>query len=114
MINCRPADIVLVPFPFADLSTTKRRPALVLTTVSSEKLPPLSVIAMITSQIESEKIQGDFILKNWHEAGLIHPSKVRLAKIVSVEGGIILEKLGTLQKQDWKGVKKEFLALFDF
>ena len=100
-------DIVLVPFPFTDLETAKKRPALALAWVTSKTLPSLAIVAMVTSQIESETIVGDYLLKDWKGAGLFHPSKVRLAKVVSVEEKIVEKKLGTLVKKDAEGVKKE-------
>lgn len=30
-MSCEPGDLVLIPFPFADLKATKKRPVLVLT-----------------------------------------------------------------------------------
>ncbi len=112
MTSYKSSDIILIPFPFTDLETSKKRPALVLSIVSGKKLPPLLVTAMITSQLESEKLPGDILLKDWEKAGLIHPSKLRLSKIVTVEEKIILKKLGILSTQDEKTVKASFRKVF--
>lgn len=114
MTNYKPGEVVLVPFPFADLSKNKKRPALVLTAVKCKTLPPIVIVTMITSRVDSEMIQGDFLLKKWKEAGLLHPSKVRLAKIVSVESNLIISRLSSLSSMDWDGVQKEFFKLFPF
>src|SRR5260370_40642368 len=44
-------DVVLVPFPFTDLSATKQRAALVLSPDRSSKVRPDLVVAAITSKI---------------------------------------------------------------
>src|SRR5437867_12540100 len=44
-------DVVLVPFPFTDLSAVKQRPALVLSTDRLNKVRPDVVVAAITYQI---------------------------------------------------------------
>ena len=43
-------DIALLPFPYADLTTTKRRPTLVLTPASYHQAHPDAVVAYMTSQ----------------------------------------------------------------
>jgi len=43
-------DVVLVPFPFADLKSTKARPALVVTDSSYETSTGNLIVIMITSQ----------------------------------------------------------------
>lgn len=112
MTEFSPGDIVVVPFPFTDLETTKRRPALVLSTVETRHFPPLVVLAMITGQMESETLRGDYKMTDWKEAGLIHNSKVRLAKLVTVDKGLIQKKLGSLSKKDRDSLKKEFRKIF--
>jgi hypothetical protein len=85
---------------------------LVLAAIPSKILPTLFVVAMVTSQIAGERISGDYDLASWKESGLLHPSRLRLAKLVSLEEDLILKKLGVLPKEDRKKVAKEFRALF--
>ena len=46
---CRRGDIVLVPFPFTDLSTTKQRPAVVLSSERYHQVTGDCLVAAITS-----------------------------------------------------------------
>ncbi len=112
MTGYREGDLCLVPFPFTDLTTSKKRPALILACVRPKKLPPLYIVAMVTSQVESETIDGDCLLLSSKQSGLLHPSKVRLAKLVTLEEKMILGKLGSLVKKDRQGVAKEFHRVF--
>lgn len=112
MTNYKLWDILLLPFPFSDLSSSKKRPALVLSTILSKKLPALFIVSMITSQIGTENILGDIQLLHWKEAGLLHESKIRLGKLVSIESKIVDKKLGHLSSKDVLQVKKEFKKVF--
>lgn len=112
MTSCKPGDVVLVPFPFADLSTSKQRPALVLVAVESSTLPSLLIVAMITSQIDSENIAGDILVKDWSKCGLLYPSKLRLAKLVSIESKLVLKKLGAMNTAEMKLIRKQLEQLF--
>ena len=104
MTGCEAGEIVLVPFPFADLQTTKQRPALVLRSIASPALPELVVIAMITSRTAATEITGDCPLRDFEEAGLLKASKVRLAKLVTIEHGLIRRRLGLLSTEDRRAV----------
>ncbi|MBE9239343.1 type II toxin-antitoxin system PemK/MazF family toxin [Anabaena aphanizomenioides LEGE 00250] len=44
-------DVVIVPFPFSDLSQTKRRPALVIATLQGNDM----ILCQITSQSVSDR-----------------------------------------------------------
>jgi mRNA interferase MazF len=44
-------DVVIVPFPFSDLSQMKRRPALVVATLTGQDL----ILCQITSQARSDR-----------------------------------------------------------
>jgi len=85
---------VLVRFPFADLAAAKKRPALVLTRTARSSRYRLVTLAMITSQVEALKIDGDVLLKDWKPAGLLHPSLLRLAKVATVDGELVDKRIG--------------------
>jgi mRNA interferase MazF len=103
-------EIVLVPFPFTDLSSVKRRPALV---VSPDKYNSGNdvVIAYITSQMNLPPRLGDYDLQKWKEAGLPKPSKIRM-KFATLDKGIIIKKIGRLEKEDREEIEKILLSFF--
>lgn len=92
--------IVLVHFPFSNLRTTKKRPALVLTTVDLADKPALVTVAMITSQVDGIALDGDIRLRDWDAAHLLHPSLVRLAKIATMDVALVQTIIGHLSPRD--------------
>ena len=112
MKSTTPYDVVLVPFPFADLSTNKRRPCLVLARLSPKGLPRHFVVCMITSQLAGVSFPHDHVLGDYAAAGLPKPSLVRVAKLVTVEQSVLLKKLGTLSMRDRAKVRDNVNALF--
>jgi len=75
MTNSKCGDVVLVRFVFSDESGVKRRPALVVSTDRYHKGRQEVIVAAITSKIV-RLLMGDHKLRNWKEAGLLHPSTV--------------------------------------
>ena len=78
--------IVLVPFPFDDLSSIKMRPAVCLTnTISPYKHV---VLAFITSQIPDEELESDVVIKDTENdfamTGLRVSSTIRLHRLITV------------------------------
>lgn len=106
-----PFDVVLVPFPFSNLEEVKRRPCLVLAHFKPARHPEHFIVAMMTSHLEKH-FPHDVILENFEKAGLPKPTLVRLAKVVTLEAGIVLKKLGALTPHDRKSVIQEWKTLF--
>ncbi len=100
-------DIVLVPFPFTDLKTTKKRPALVISPDNYNKGYDL-VILFITSQMDSPRREGDYHILEWKKCGLPKPSMIRM-KFATIHKSIVLRSLGKLTKQDAKGLIKNLI-----
>ncbi len=107
-----PFDLVLLPFPFADLRSTKQRPCLVLASFRPAGLTDHYIVAMVTSRLDGFSFPGDTRLARWSEAGLPKPSLVRVAKVVTVERSLIRKKLGTVQATDREAVRRQFRRLF--
>jgi mRNA interferase MazF len=98
MTTYRPGDIVLVPFPFTDLSSNKKRPALIVSPRDYNAQGDV-VIAFITSNISGSDRIGDYLLKGWKEAGLPLPSKIRM-KFATVSHEIIIKSIGHLSTDE--------------
>jgi mRNA interferase MazF len=87
-------DIVLVSFPFTDLSGSKVRPALVVNLVREDVL-----VAFISSVVASSAPEPtDFVLPITHPdfsaTGLKIAGTFKLAKLVCLHHSLILRKLG--------------------
>ena len=71
-------DVVLVPFPFTDQSTTKKRPAVVVSSAAYQSRPDVVVMA-ITSQVPATPRMGEVVVQQWKESGLLKAIKGRNA-----------------------------------
>jgi len=107
-----PFDLVLLPFPFTDLSATKRRPCLILALFQPQGLPEHYGVAMVTSHLDGAAFPGDTLFSKWREAGLPKPSMARLAKVVTVERSLIRKKLGALHASDRSAIRRQFRRVF--
>lgn len=100
-IKFRQGDLILVPFPFTDLSAVKRPPALV---VSPDRLHEHSedvVLAAITSQVPPSLSEFEMPLRSGDMAlgRLPKPSVIKLRKIFTAHRGLIVKRAGRLQKE---------------
>lgn len=105
-------DVVLVRFPFADIAAGKKRPALVLACTARSPRNRLVTLAMITSQTDAHRLPGDLLLADWKQAGLLHPSLLRLAKVATVDVELIDKRIGALTKTDRAAARSAFGSVF--
>lgn len=110
-MTCEPFDVVVVPFPFTDRETERRRPALVVSSPAFNATHDQSILAMITSA--GGDWPSDVAIRDWREAGLSVPCKVRL-KLFTLDNALILRRAGALSEPDAEAVRDSlvrFLAL---
>jgi mRNA interferase MazF len=91
-MNCSRDDIVLLPFPFTDLSGRKIRPAVV---IGFGNHPSDVFLVPLTSRLGGT----DLILSDWRPAGLNVPSAVK-SQIATVESSLVLKIVGRLSRRD--------------
>ena len=103
-------DIVLLPFPFTDLTITKKRPGLVISPDEYNNGQDV-LIVFITSQLKTEKRMGDYLIEKWKESKLPLPSMIRI-KIATIDKSIVIKKIGKLVKPDTIKFQKELLKFF--
>lgn len=105
-------DIVLVPFPFSDLSSQKRRPALVMSKDGFNEGSPDVLVCAITSNIDDSDTSVLIKPEDWKE-GLYSESCVKAASIMSIEKAMVVRKIGRLGAERFNEVKKKVIALFE-
>jgi mRNA interferase MazF len=88
-------DVVILPFPFSDLSQTKRRPALVINQLDGNDL----ILCAITSQIKLDKYAVAIENNDFASGSLNRNSYVRVNRLFTAENKIIAYKIGYLKPQ---------------
>jgi mRNA interferase MazF len=78
-------DVVLVPFPFTDQSTTKRRPAVVVSSDAYHRERPDLIILAVSSQARPVAGAGE---------------------AATIERGLVLRKLGRMDAEDRGALRK--------
>jgi mRNA interferase MazF len=87
-------DIVLLPFPFTDLTGNKNRPALIL--ISNQDNVTVS---FITTQLKW-KSDFDILIEPTSRNGLKRQSLIRLDKFATIDKNLVIGKLGDLNNYE--------------
>ena len=95
----RRGDVVLVPFPFTDLTTTKARPAIVVSGSRYHATEPDMILAAVTSRIPVAAGPFDYVLADWQTAGLRFPSALKPV-LFTLEPNLVLHCIGSLTAMD--------------
>jgi mRNA interferase MazF len=86
-------DVVVVPFPFSDLTQSKRRPAFVITALDGDDL----ILCQITSKTIKDKYAIVVNDDDFETGGLKQPSNIRPNRIFTADTHIILYRVGNLK-----------------
>ena len=98
-------DIVLIPFPFTDLTGNKTRPAIIL--IESEEDV---TVCFITSQL-NYKNEFDIAIQPSPLNGLKKPSIIRLSKLATIDKELVIGCLGNLNDHYLELVNKTLIQL---
>ena len=95
MSNYSRGEVVLVRYPFSDLSGSKIRPAVIVNTPHVSK----DVFILPLTSKTTSLLAGEFILKDWQQAGLNVETAVKRG-LYTVHQNLITQSVGTLSDVD--------------
>ncbi len=112
MTTYKRGDVVLVPFPFSDQTTIKKRPAVIVSSDIYNELSIDIIIMAITSQTKRISDIGECKIQDWQRAGLLKPSAVKSA-VATIEQGLVIKKVGSLSLNDLSSLNQVLKELID-
>lgn len=87
-------DIVVIPFPYSDLSNAKKRPAMVLSEMKGDDI----ILCQITSQFTKDEYAIVLENEDFTEGSLHKTSNIRPNRLFTAEKSIIIRKTGRISK----------------
>ncbi len=95
-------DVVILLFPFSDLSSSRKRPAVVVAKLSGDDL----ILAQITSSVvRSDEYTIHLEAEHFKQGQLSISSLIRPNKLFTADKSIILSKVGSLREDKVKEVQ---------
>jgi mRNA interferase MazF len=98
-------DVVLVPFPFTDQSTSKQRPAVVVSSAAYHRDRADALILAISSRGRRGGVIEEPSIAGWQEAGLLKPSFMK-PLIATIECTILRRRLGRFRQDDQVALRR--------
>ena len=100
-------DVVVLPFPFSDLTQAKRRPAVVIADLKGDDV----ILCMITSQWVKDDDAISIDENDFSQGGLKHKSHIRPNRIFTADSNIILYSAGHLKKKRTDDVIEKIIEI---
>lgn len=101
-------DVVVLPFPFSDLSSCKKRPALVTASIKGDDI----ILCQITSEARDDEHTIGLEDSDFAQGGLKLKSAIRPNKIFTADSSLVLYKAGSVKIPKVKAVEKELISIF--
>jgi mRNA interferase MazF len=100
-------DIVVIPFPFSDLSGIKKRPALVITDLQGDDI----ILCQITSQHTEDKYSIPVKETDYRSGSLPAQSNIRPNRIFTADKNIIIKKAASINETATKAVIQKIIDI---
>lgn len=101
-------DIIVISFPFSDLSSARKRPALVLSTLEGEDI----ILCEITSKIKKDNYFVSLENKDLDSGELKIKSIIRPNRLLTIHKNKINYKFGKIREQKLKEVMEKVKIIF--
>jgi mRNA interferase MazF len=106
-------EIVLIPVPFTDLTSVKRRPVLILSSSTYNTANNDVVVAAITSNLEQGTYGCLIDAEDMERGQLPRRSKIRADKIYTLDKSIVVRRFGQIRSETFAQVIQEVTRVFE-
>lgn len=106
-------DILLIPIPFSDLASSKKRPVLVLSNSKYNQKTEDIIVVAVTSNLTEKEYSILFENEDMKEGTLKFTSSVRADKIYTLSKSIVIKKFGSVKDEIVEEVKIKILNLLN-
>jgi mRNA interferase MazF len=103
-------DVVIVPFPFSDLSQTKRRPALVIANLEGNDL----ILCQITSKNVADMYAIELESHDFSFGHLNQASNIRPNRIFTADKQIVLYQIGQIKPEKLIEVINKIIEIIQY
>src|SRR3989344_9294044 len=107
MAECIKGDVVVVPFPFSNLSQITKRPAFVVSKLTGDDL----ILCQITSQTIKDKYAISLKKSDFDIGNLSINSNIRPNRIFTADRNIIFYKVGSVKDKKVKEVVQKIIEI---
>jgi len=113
MTTYKQGRVVLIPFPFTDLTTAKQRPSLIISSDKFNNTASDLILLAITSHIPPKLSEFEFRLSETDQksCGLPKASVVKLGKVASIEQILIRKVLGEMPRETLSQIHSKFIKI---
>ncbi|MEK6889288.1 MAG: type II toxin-antitoxin system PemK/MazF family toxin [Nanoarchaeota archaeon] len=105
-------EIVLLPYPFSNLESSKVRPAIIVSNDIFNRKSADCIAIPLTTVIKNEQYSIILNQEDLSSGKLLKPSRARADKIFAVEKNIIVMKIGTINDKIFEKIKAEIAKMF--
>lgn len=110
MTSYKFGDVVLVPFPFTNQTTTKKRPSVVVSSNDYQRTRSDLILIAVTGQANPATSYGEITICEWEAAGLLKPSIIKPV-LTTISKQLVIRKLGQLEEVDSQALKSLLLLI---
>jgi mRNA interferase MazF len=107
MVEFMRGDVVIVPFPFSDLSTTKKRPALVIVALSGDD----AILCQITSKTIKDSYAISLLDSDFESGTLQQDSNIRPNRLFTADSSLILSSIGHVKRAKMVAVINKIIEI---
>ncbi|MBI4710280.1 MAG: type II toxin-antitoxin system PemK/MazF family toxin [Nitrospirae bacterium] len=107
----RQRDIVLIPIPFTDLTSQKKRPAVIISSDNYNDSNEDIVVVALTSNVEPRKFSVALTNDELEEGALKVASMIRVDKIYTLNKSIVIKTFGRVKPDILTKIKNSLSTL---